>query len=75
MALGLLLPIFVLIGIIVGNIYGMTLGGFYVVIFTVLGAMVGLGVSTAIIVKITLLWDKRILRALKKSKSSGRKKS
>jgi len=68
MGLGLLLPIFVFIGMIIGYNYGATIGDFYAAIFAAVGSMTGLIVATVLIVKITLLWDKRILCALKRSR-------
>jgi hypothetical protein len=69
MGLGLLLPIFVFIGMIIGYNYGATIGDFYPAIFAAVGSITGLIVATVIIVKIVLFWDKRILRALKKSRT------
>jgi hypothetical protein len=68
LGLGLLLPILVFIGMIVGYNYGVTIGDFYAWIFAGVGSMAGLVIATVIIVKVALIWDKRILRALKASK-------
>jgi uncharacterized membrane protein len=69
LVLGLILPIFVFVGMAIGYNYGATIGNLYSAIFGAVGSMVGMIVATVIIVKIVLYWDKQILRSIKKSKA------
>jgi predicted permease len=69
MALGLLLPILVFMGMIIGYNYGMPSGDFSAAIFAGLGSIVGLIIASAIIVKTALRWDKNILQYTRRSKT------
>nr|MDO8133178.1 hypothetical protein [Candidatus Njordarchaeum guaymaensis] len=69
LVLGLLLPIFVFAGMIIGYNYGATIGDFYSAIFGALGSMTGMIVASVVIVKIALFWDKQISRSIKKSRA------
>ncbi len=64
--LGLLLPILVFIGMVLGYNYGIPFGDFSAVIFAGIGSVVGLLIATVVIVKIALYWDKKILRYVRK---------
>jgi len=68
LVLGLLLPIFVFAGMIIGYNYGATIGDFYSAIFGALGSMTGMIIASVIIVKVALFWDKQISRSFKKLK-------
>lgn len=68
LVLGLLLPIFVFAGMIIGYNYGATIGDFYSAIFGALGSMAGMIIASVIIVKVALFWDKQISRSFKKLK-------
>jgi branched-subunit amino acid ABC-type transport system permease component len=64
--LGLLLPILVFIGMVLGYNYGIPFGDFSAAIFAGIGSIVGLLIATVLIVKIALYWDKKILRHIRK---------
>jgi membrane associated rhomboid family serine protease len=75
MALGLLLPILVLAGMIIGYNYGMPSGDFSAAIFAALGSTVGLVIASMIIVKVALHWDKNISQYTRGSKTKRQRKA
>jgi hypothetical protein len=69
MALGLLLPALVFIGMLSGYNYGQAYSDFSAALFATVGSIAGLIISTIIIVKVALFWDRRILLQSKKRKA------
>jgi hypothetical protein len=72
MALGLLLPILVFVGMLFGYNYGQTYGEFVAWAFAALGSITGLIIATVVIVKVVLFWDRRIVN---QAKAKGAKRS
>jgi Ni,Fe-hydrogenase I cytochrome b subunit len=69
LALGLLLPILVVTGMIIGYNYGTPSGDFSAFTFAGIGSIVGLIIASAIIIKIALRWDENIQRYTRRSKT------
>jgi chromate transport protein ChrA len=65
MALGLVLPIFVSVGMLLGYNYGQAYGEFLAWTLAAVGSIVGLIVATALIVKVVLFWDRGIKKQVK----------
>jgi hypothetical protein len=75
MALGLLLPILVFIGMTIGYGYGIQSGDFSGAVFAGVGSMIGLIIASVVIVKVALRWDKNILQYTKNSKTRHQRKT